>query len=85
MFIVSRDCPQVQLCFPPFLRSQRCKPAINPHYMAETVATRYQELSSLSLPGNTRKHRKTVSHGVGSSGGDSHHSSPGQSIELPLQ
>jgi hypothetical protein len=85
MFVVSRDSTQVQLCFPPFLGSQHCKPAINPHCMAETVATGYQEPSSLCLPGNTKTHRKTLRNGVGSSGGDSHHSSPGQSTELPLQ
>jgi hypothetical protein len=44
--------------------------------MAEIVAAGYQELSFLSSPGNTKKHRKTLSHGIGSSGGDSHHSSP---------
>ena len=85
VFVVSSDSPQFQLCFPPLLRSQRRKPAMNPHYMAENVAAGYQELSSLCFPGNTKKHSKSLSYCVGSSGGDSHHSSLGQSTELPLQ
>jgi len=85
VFVVPRDSPQLQLCFPPFLRSQRRNPAMNPHYMAELVAAGHQELSFRCLLGNTKKHRKALSHVVGSSGEDSHHSSPGQSTELPPQ
>ena len=72
VFVVSHDSPQFQLSFPPFVHLQRRKTAMNPHYMAEIAAAGYQELSSMCLPGNTKKHRKTLSHGVGSSGGDSH-------------
>jgi hypothetical protein len=93
--VISEE-PLTDLCYPVtalkfsyashHFSAQRRKPAMNPHYIIEkNFAAGYQELSSLCLPGNPKKHRKTLSHGVGSSGVDSHHSSPGQSTELKLQ